>query len=119
MQFAYQFPEMTERLVLASSGGLGPEVSSLLRAATLPGAKLFIAATAGPGQVAGSVLARGIAAVGLRPHTEVAEVARGYASQAEIAPRHAGESGVTAARARTPSARHSRPAPATGPDRPR
>ena len=24
MQFAYQFPEMTERLVLVSSGGLGP-----------------------------------------------------------------------------------------------
>ncbi len=37
MQFAYQFPEMTERLVLVSSGGLGPEVSRVLRAAALPG----------------------------------------------------------------------------------
>ena len=26
MQFAYQFPERTERLVLVGSGGLGPEV---------------------------------------------------------------------------------------------
>ena len=43
MQFAYQFPEMVERLVLVSSGGLGPEVSPILRAAALPGADLFIA----------------------------------------------------------------------------
>ncbi|MGB0093277.1 MAG: alpha/beta fold hydrolase, partial [Solirubrobacteraceae bacterium] len=40
MQFAYQFPEITERLVLVSSGGLGPEVSPILRAAALPGADL-------------------------------------------------------------------------------
>ena len=46
MQFSYQFPEMTERLVLVSSGGLGTEVSAILRAATLPGSELFIAATA-------------------------------------------------------------------------
>ncbi len=83
MQFAYQFPEMTERLILVSSGGLGPEVSPVLRAAALPGADLFIAATAGPGRVAGSALARGLAAVGLRPSTDVAEVARGYASLAD------------------------------------
>ena len=43
MQFTYQFPEMVERLVLVSSGGLGPEVSPVLRAAALPGADLFIA----------------------------------------------------------------------------
>jgi pimeloyl-ACP methyl ester carboxylesterase len=80
MQFAYQFPELTERLVLVSSGGLGREVSPVLRAAALPGADLFIAATAGPGRVAGSALARGLAAVGLRANADVAEVARGYAS---------------------------------------
>jgi pimeloyl-ACP methyl ester carboxylesterase len=38
MQFFYQFPQRTERLVLVSSGGLGHEVSSLLRGAALPGA---------------------------------------------------------------------------------
>jgi pimeloyl-ACP methyl ester carboxylesterase len=38
MQFAYQFPERCERLVLVSSGGLGREVHLLLRAASLPGA---------------------------------------------------------------------------------
>ncbi len=42
MQFAYQFPELVERLVLVDSGGLGREVSLWLRAATLPGAELVI-----------------------------------------------------------------------------
>ncbi len=80
MQFSYQFPEMTERLVLVSSGGLGPEVSPILRAAALPGADLFIAATAALGSNVGATVARGLAFVGLRPTTDVAEVARGYAS---------------------------------------
>jgi pimeloyl-ACP methyl ester carboxylesterase len=83
MQFAYQFPEIAERLVLVSSGGLGPEVSPVLRAAALPGADLFIAATAGPGRIAGSAVARGLATVGLRPNADIAEVARGYASLAD------------------------------------
>jgi pimeloyl-ACP methyl ester carboxylesterase len=80
MQFAYQYPEMVERLVLVSSGGLGPEVSPVLRAAALPGADLFIAATAGPGSMVGSALGKGLAALGLRPDPDVAEVARSYAS---------------------------------------
>lgn len=83
MQFSYQFPEMVERLVLVSSGGLGPEVSPVLRAAALPGAELFIAATAAAGRTVGSTLGRGLAAVGLRPNADVAEVARGYASLAD------------------------------------
>jgi pimeloyl-ACP methyl ester carboxylesterase len=37
MQFAYQFPERTERLVLVGSGGLGPEVSPAIRAITTTG----------------------------------------------------------------------------------
>jgi pimeloyl-ACP methyl ester carboxylesterase len=83
MQFAYQFPEITERLVLVSSGGLGSEVSSVLRAAALPGANLFIAATAGPGRVAGSAIARGLGAVGLQPKPDLAEVGRAYAALAD------------------------------------
>jgi pimeloyl-ACP methyl ester carboxylesterase len=38
MQFFWQFPERTERLALVSSGGLGQDVSPLLRSAALPGA---------------------------------------------------------------------------------
>jgi pimeloyl-ACP methyl ester carboxylesterase len=37
MQFAYQFPERTERMVLVASGGLGPQVSPLIRAVSTPG----------------------------------------------------------------------------------
>jgi pimeloyl-ACP methyl ester carboxylesterase len=83
MQFAYQFPELTERLVLVSSGGLGREVSPVLRAAALPGANLFIAATAAPASTVGSVLGRSLAAIGLRLNPDTAEVARGYASLAD------------------------------------
>ncbi|HSR93263.1 MAG TPA: alpha/beta fold hydrolase [Solirubrobacterales bacterium] len=89
MQLAYQFPEMIERLVLVSSGGLGPEVSPVLRAAALPGADLFISLTAGAGQQIGSVLGRGLGAIGLRPSADVAELARGYASLEDPARRAA------------------------------
>jgi pimeloyl-ACP methyl ester carboxylesterase len=37
MQLAYQYPECCERLVLVDSGGLGREVSWLLRILTIPG----------------------------------------------------------------------------------
>src|SRR5213592_4177465 len=37
MVFFWQFPERVERLALVSSGGLGPDVSPLLRGAALPG----------------------------------------------------------------------------------
>src|SRR5215212_6173810 len=42
MQFFYQFPQRTDRLVLVSSGGLGHEVSPLLRGAALPGASALL-----------------------------------------------------------------------------
>src|ERR1700754_3808915 len=38
MQFFYQFPQRVERLALISSGGLGRDVSPMLRGAALPGA---------------------------------------------------------------------------------
>lgn len=37
MQLAYQFPQMTERLVLVAAGGLGSEVNPIIRFCTLPG----------------------------------------------------------------------------------
>ena len=52
MQFFYQFPQRTERLVLVSSGGLGREVSPLLRAAALPGATGAVRLAAQPRLVA-------------------------------------------------------------------
>src|SRR3954463_8181177 len=80
MQFTYQFPEMVERLVLVSSGGLGPDVSPILRAAALPGADLFIAATAGVGKTVGGAIGRGLGLPGPAPNADLAEVPRGYAT---------------------------------------
>ncbi|HEX8050493.1 MAG TPA: alpha/beta fold hydrolase [Solirubrobacterales bacterium] len=89
MQFTYQFPEMVERLVLVSSGGLGPDVSPLLRAAALPGADLFISATAGVGRTVGGAVGRGLGTVGLRPNADLAEITRAYATLADPARRKA------------------------------
>ena len=46
LQFFYQFPQRVERLVLVSSGGLGREVSPLLRSAAVPGISALLAAGA-------------------------------------------------------------------------
>jgi pimeloyl-ACP methyl ester carboxylesterase len=49
MQFAYQFPDRCERLVLVGSGGIGPEIHPLLRIAAAPGAELGLSvATSAP-----------------------------------------------------------------------
>jgi pimeloyl-ACP methyl ester carboxylesterase len=45
MQFFYQFPQRVERLVLISSGGLGRDVSPLLRTAALPGMSALLSMT--------------------------------------------------------------------------
>jgi pimeloyl-ACP methyl ester carboxylesterase len=42
MQFAYQYPERCERVVLVSTGGVGKEVNPLLRIASAPNADLVL-----------------------------------------------------------------------------
>jgi pimeloyl-ACP methyl ester carboxylesterase len=49
MQFAYQYPERTERLVLIGAGGVSQSVSPALRAASLPGAQLVLGMLGMPG----------------------------------------------------------------------
>ena len=46
MVYFWQFPHRVERLALVSSGGLGRDVSPLLRSAAMPGASAAIAAAA-------------------------------------------------------------------------
>ncbi|MBN9733534.1 MULTISPECIES: alpha/beta fold hydrolase [unclassified Pseudonocardia] len=46
MQFAHQFPEYVERVVLVSSGGLGHDLALALRAASLPGTELVLRSAA-------------------------------------------------------------------------
>ena len=48
MQFFYQFPQRVERMILVSSGGLGREVSPMLRGAALPGAAALLWLAAHP-----------------------------------------------------------------------
>jgi pimeloyl-ACP methyl ester carboxylesterase len=81
MQFAYQFPERCERLVLVSSGGLGREVHLLLRAAALPGADwvlplLTSSQVVGVGRHLGGLLKR----VRLAPGGDAEVLAQGFAS---------------------------------------
>ncbi len=84
MQFAYQFPERCERLVLVSSGGLGEEVHPVLRAATLPGSEIVLPLIAGGRVRAGGGFVAGLLErVGLRPGSDLAEIARGYGSLAD------------------------------------
>jgi pimeloyl-ACP methyl ester carboxylesterase len=81
MQFAYQFPERCERLVLVSSGGLGREVHPLLRASTLPGAEWVMPLLMHDRVVgAGEAVGRMLGVLKLQAGTDLAEVARGFAS---------------------------------------
>ena len=54
MVFFWQFPHRVERLALLSSGGLGPEVSPLLRSIALPGASALVS-LAGHDRVTGGL----------------------------------------------------------------
>ncbi len=89
MQLAYQHPELCQRLVLVASGGLGREVSWVLRALTLPGAEYVLpplfprwVRRAGD-KVMHSLLDRGVRA----PH--IAEMWSAYASLTETPNRDA------------------------------
>ena len=90
MQFAYQFPDRTERVVLVSTGGLGKEVTPLIRFLTVPGSSLAIAAaTLRPWR---SLVANGMRALSRSPLSatrDLGEVARIYESLADPATRTA------------------------------
>lgn len=87
MQFAYQHPDRCERLVLVSSGGLGPEVSWLLRAMAAPGVEYLMPLMFPPlVRDAGNALARQLGRFGLRaPALE--EGWRNYTSLSDAASR--------------------------------
>ncbi|HET6627334.1 MAG TPA: alpha/beta fold hydrolase [Nocardioidaceae bacterium] len=81
MQFAYQFPERTERMILVSPGGLGREVTPAIRAITLPGFHQVMDVAMLPGlRHTATTLMRALAATRL-PHTrDLDEVATIYDS---------------------------------------
>jgi pimeloyl-ACP methyl ester carboxylesterase len=90
MQFSYQFPDMTERLVLVSSGGLGRELHAILRMAALPGAETVLKGLAGSrmrGLVDGG--AKLLSRLGLKAGTDLREVWRGFGTLADADTRRA------------------------------
>lgn len=69
LQFAYQFPERVDRLVLASSGGLGEEAFIGLRAAALPGSSVALKVAINRRTIAGAARAgRLLSKIGIEPH---------------------------------------------------
>lgn len=89
LQFAYQFPERCERLVLVSSGGLGREVHPMLRAAALPGAEAVLPWLCVAGRQGAATITRLLARVGLRASTDLQEIGRSFRSLEESAARQA------------------------------
>ncbi len=90
MQFAYQFPERAERLVLVSSGGLGKEVALLLRLATLPAAEYVLPVLCTRRLFdTGAAVAGFFARLGLRPSSDAEEMASGFSSLGDIEARQA------------------------------
>ena len=69
MQFAYQFPDRVASMILESSGGLGEEAFTGLRAAALPGSELAIKWAINQRTLAGaSWLGAKLSRVGVTPH---------------------------------------------------
>jgi pimeloyl-ACP methyl ester carboxylesterase len=89
MQLAYQFPHLVDRLVLVGSGGLGREVSTLLRLLSLPGAEyLMPLVMPKPVIERATELGRFLGRRNVRS-AKLGEFWRGYASLAGAENRHA------------------------------
>ncbi len=90
MQFAYQFPDRCERLVLVCSGGLGPEVSGLLRALSLPGSAPVLSLACAPAlRDVARKLASWLGALGMRAAPVVEEMWNAWSSLSDAAARRA------------------------------
>jgi pimeloyl-ACP methyl ester carboxylesterase len=90
MQFGYLFPEMVERLVLVSAGGLGREVHGLLRMAVMPGAEVALRWLSS--RSLRKVADRGVSLLGrtgLRAGTDLREMWRGFGTFADAEARNA------------------------------
>jgi pimeloyl-ACP methyl ester carboxylesterase len=90
MQFAYQFPERCQRLVLVDSGGLGREVTFYLRMLTVPGFEYVFPLFCAPRlRDAGNLVATWLRGAGVRSTPASQEIWRSYASLADADSRHA------------------------------
>ncbi|MEH3034787.1 MAG: alpha/beta fold hydrolase [Aeromicrobium erythreum] len=84
MQFAYQFPDRIERIVLVATGGLGREVSPLIRMLTVPGSGAALRlGTLAPFRRPVAASLRGLKRTGLPAARDLDEVANIYESFAD------------------------------------
>lgn len=89
MQFVYQHPDYCQRLVLISSGGLGPDVGWTLRLLSAPGAEFILPIIApSPVLTAGNKLRSWFTAAGIQS-PRGAEVWNAYSSLADKPTRQA------------------------------
>jgi pimeloyl-ACP methyl ester carboxylesterase len=90
MQFAYQFPERCERLVLVDSGGLGREVTFYLRLLSVPGFESIFPLFCTPRlREAGNRVAAWLGRAGVRSTPARQEIWRSYTSLANVENRRA------------------------------
>ncbi len=90
LQFAHQFPERCERLVLVDSGGLGREVTFYLRMLTAPGFESVFPLLCSPRlRDAGNRVAAWLGRLGIRSAPAGQEIWRSYASLADTESRRA------------------------------
>ena len=89
MQFVYQHPDYCQRLILISSGGLGPDVGWTLRLLSAPGAELILPVIAPrPVLTVGNKLRSWFTAVGIQS-PRGAEIWSAYSSLADSQTRQA------------------------------
>jgi pimeloyl-ACP methyl ester carboxylesterase len=90
LQFAYQYPERCERLVLVNAGGLGSEVNPVLRLLTMPGSEaLLLVATAPPVRRIVEMIGRIALRKKLETATVIPELWRSYTSLGNVEARRA------------------------------
>jgi pimeloyl-ACP methyl ester carboxylesterase len=89
MQFVYQHPDYCQRLILISSGGLGPDVGWTLRLLSAPGAEFILPVIAPrPVLIAGNKLRSWVAAAGIQS-PRGAEMWSAYSSLSDAETRQA------------------------------
>jgi pimeloyl-ACP methyl ester carboxylesterase len=92
-QFAYQYPEMVERIILVDAGGMGPDVSWMVRFLSLPGSSTALTVVASP--PLRPIIAGGmnlLSRLGLPITHDLDEVAKVYRTLGDPASRRAAQS---------------------------
>lgn len=90
LAFCYLFPERVERLVLVGTGGLGREVSPVLRAATLPVADFVLPVLASQWVRGGAeIVGRGLSLFGWRASHDIRAAWEGFTELSDAESRRA------------------------------